>query len=349
MEDKTTLGGLDSVDNPAFPDITSELDPAFGADPPDSSGSSFPEIGSGFSSDPIGSSGSSFPEIGSGFDSGFGSGFPEITTDDFAQIRVDDTVAPPEVPAEQAFPETKRTDFMDHRADTVSGSPANPKSHEVTYDTYMDKDDRITPLGETERDTFRDEDPHGSGTADPVQPTAMPSIDEAAKKPVTAPPPPAEEDEFAGDHYVWNGSRYVETEEPSPSYIPPHQQNGRSYVQETSVHGNPSGQGTGGTVDASNQTEFTARVNSIKIMGLFAIITTFFGCFNMISIILAIATLSKASALNKERSRLTPSEENGLKSGKAMAWIALIFNGVVILFEGLFFLIPLLAEFSVLL
>ncbi len=291
MDDKNFNTGLpESFENPAFPDITS--------DPLNSSGGSFPEIGSGFSSDPLGSSGSSFPEIGSGFDSDpLGStgmnDFPEISTDDFASISIDDTITPPE-------------------QDTVPDTSVFP---DVT------------------------KEPHDNGIPDPVPPPPVtvtpmpnPTVSSIPKQAVQE-----EEEDFAGDHYTWNGKSYVETDTPSASYtqpgapVPPSSQ---SYGQNTSGSANYNQPKISIPVTPQGQS-----AKSIRTLGILSIVMTFISCCGCspISLFLAIITLVKASKLKGNGTDLTPEEQNCVKTGTVTAIVALVIIAVSILIEAMAF------------
>ncbi len=311
MNDKDLLGGLpESADNPAFPDITSDLD-------------------SGYSSDPLGSSGSSFPDIGTGFDSGFSSDplgstglddFPKISTDDFASIQVDETVTVDDLP-DTPEPDTPASAFPD-----------------VTKPA------------------------HDNGIPDPVppppvivpDPVVMPAVDPEKsssdlKKPekpsVSLQKPAEEEEDYAGDHYVWNGRKYVQTDTPSDSYTSA----GTKAASPTQA---PQYEGklpqTNGNTPNHSQIFMPFEpigqpAKTVRNCGIASIIVSIVSCFGCspIAVILAIVALVKGLGLNKKKDELNMQEQACVKTGITTSIITLVITVPFALFEILTFLIAI--------
>lgn len=320
MNDKDLFGGLpDSTENPAFPDITSDLDSGYSSDPLGSSGSSFPDIGtdfnssfdSGFSSDPLGSS---------GLDD-----FPEISTDDFASIQVDETVSVDDLP-DTPEPDTPASAFPDVTKPAHDNGIPDP----VPPPPVIVPDPVVMPSVDPEKPSIDLKKPAKPSV--PLQNSAQPAEDE---------------EDYAGDHYVWNGREYVQTDAPSDDYTSA----GTKAVPPTQT---PQYEGklpkTNGS--APNQGRIYMpfepigqSAKTVRNCGIASIIVSIVSCFGCspIAVILAIVALIKGLGLNKNKNELNMQEQTCVKTGITTSIITLVITIPFAIVEILGFLIAIFA------
>ncbi len=318
MNDNDLFGDLPkSADNPAFPDITSDLD-------------------SGYSSDPLRSSGSSFPDIGTGFDSSFDSGlssdplgssgmgdFPEISTDDFASIQVDETVSVDDLP-DTPEPDTPASAFPD----------VTKPAHDNGIPDPVPPPPVIVP------------DPVVMPSVDPEKPSS--DLEKPAKPsvPLQKPAQPADEEEdYAGDHYVWNGREYVQTDAPSDAY----RSAGTKAASPTQA---PQYEGklpqTNGNTPNHSQIFMPFEpigqpAKTVRNCGIASIIVSIVSCFGCspIAVVLAIVALVKGLGLNKKKNELNTQEQACVKTGITTSIITLVITIPFAIVEILGFLIAI--------